>query len=86
MQNYEFFGKEENYYVRIYDENGKIRLQGLKMPPLLSEKYDSRVFICYTDKGIRRIEFYLDGLWLGHEEMQHIMRKIYTGLGWRFTI
>jgi hypothetical protein len=79
--NYEYFAMK--YYIRVFEDNGKLRLQALDEPPKSPEKYEMRECTLYSNLGgTRKIHFYLDGVYVPHEATNATASKIFSAMGW----
>jgi len=82
--NYECFAMK--YYVRVFNDNGKLRLQALDEPPTSPEKYEMRECALHSLlSGTRKIYFYLDGVRVPHKATNAAATKIFTAMGWMIT-
>jgi hypothetical protein len=82
MMEHEWFGSNEKYYIRVYKEHDKIRLQALEQPPFPSTGYEMRECTMYNNTGTRKIRFYLDNLWVEYDVLNRAARQIFEVLCW----
>ena len=80
---YEWFGIDEKYYIRVYKEHDKLRLEALEQPPFPSTGYEVREHIMYNNTGTRKIRFYLDNVWVEYEVLNRAARQIFDVVCWQ---